>query len=358
MSSKKTTLRRIVASSALAGVVAVASPGCSSSAGGAAVDAGEQTTDAGSDAPMVIHRTEAGAVADSGGGSAADGSGVADATITAYDGTVGQACQSNADCQPVGGVGVNTCSSATFANALYPTAICVLRTCNAGTDGNLHFCDGPDNANSPGVCLNTANGGICLPKCVAGADGSAPVGCQGKDTCSLLATAVNASNQAVAIGFCFGGCTADGDCPAGNKCQKDQGLCLTTVTPPTKPIGTVCTSADNGSTTTPAACNCIINQAAMATQGFCSQSCIVGSAAAACPAGYLCDSQEPTQVTNPTTGAVIAGFATQNVGISGLCFPTAASCTADAGGGSGEAGACPANTRCVTTGTAGPDCQP
>jgi hypothetical protein len=360
MSSKKTTLRSIVVSCTLAGVVAIASPGCSSSTGGnPAIDGGDGTSDTGSDAPLVIHRNDAGNAADSAGMALADAADSAEGAASGFDGTVGKGCQSNADCQPIGGVGVNTCSSSTFANALYPAAVCVLRTCNPGTDGNLHFCDGPDNPASPGVCLNSANGGICLPKCLAAADGSAPTGCQGKDTCALAATAV-ISSQLVAIGFCLGGCTADTDCPAGNKCQKDQGICLTTVTPPTKALGAPCTTADNGSTTTPAACNCLINQAAMATQGFCTQTCIVGSAAAACPAGYLCDSQEPLQVTDPNTGATLTGFATQNAGISGLCLPTATSCTADAGAGasSGDAGACPANSRCVTTNTAGPDCQP
>jgi hypothetical protein len=46
--------------------------------------------------------------------------------------------------------------------------------CNPGTDNLPHFCDGPDDPSSPGYCLPNGTSGVCVPKCLAPADGSPP----------------------------------------------------------------------------------------------------------------------------------------------------------------------------------------
>ena len=273
-----------------------------------------------------------------------------EASTMMYDNTVGLPCHADSDSQPAGGPGVAVCSTSAFNGAVFPTPVCVILTCNPGTDGFAHFCDGPDQPGSPGFCLpvGTNGGGVCLPACAALADGSSPQGCTGKDYCVVAAFATNTmTNQSVGLGYCFGGCTADADCPSGNHCQTNVGICSLTVTPPTKTVGTACTSADNGSATTPATCNCLVNS--NTNSGYCSQFCVVGSATAACPTGYLCDSFLPTQLTDQT-GATAPGFTVQNPGLLGTC---AATCTTpDASTG------CPAGSTCTSFETAGTDCLP
>ena len=170
-----------------------------------------------------------------GGDSGDDGS----SSGGSYDGTTGKACASDTDCHPPGGPGVNKCTSGGIfgsagGNDLYPTAVCLdIQNCDPGTDGNLHFCDGPDAPTSPGVCLSTGSPGkgICLPQCSFKPDGSAVTGCQGKDSCFVAGFEAdpNNANAAIGIGYCFGGCTADADCATGQKCQTDSGLCLKTL---------------------------------------------------------------------------------------------------------------------------------
>ncbi|MGD0680173.1 MAG: hypothetical protein ABSC94_32725, partial [Polyangiaceae bacterium] len=229
-------------------------------------------------------------------------------------------------------------------------AVCVQSSCNPGTDGAVHFCDGPDEPSSPGVCVQTSPGvGLCLPECLIPSDGTAPSGCQGLDACVLYSIGTEAnSNTVIGLGYCFGGCTKDTDCPTGNVCQTNEGICVSTATAPTKALGAACTSADNGTSTTPANCNCLFDSTT--SVGICSQFCLVGSTAAACPAGYVCDSSEPTMVLDDADAA-IPGFAMQNTGLSGYCLPM---CTA-AGTGCPTT---PTGLTCINADTAGPDCQP
>jgi hypothetical protein len=295
--------------------------------------------DAGVDVATVLHRSDA-APAEAAAASEAG------TTKSGFDGTVGTACTSDLDCQPAGGPGMNTCSTTTFVDPIFPTPVCVLRSCDPGTDGLIHFCDGPDNPQSPGICLPTPSGGTCLPSCFFGADGAAPVGCKGKDTCTYYASGVSTTTgQPVAIGYCFGGCVTDADCPTGSACQTNAGICVASATPPTKPIGSTCTAADNGSNTTPPTCNCFLGPTS--TQGFCTQSCIVRSATATCPGGYVCDSLLPAQLTN-AADASVTGFTVQNTNLAGLCLPTCG----------GDAAACPGMSTCSTADTAGQDCTP
>jgi hypothetical protein len=244
-----------------------------------------------------------------------------------YDGTVGKACTTDADCASANGPNLARCSSSVFApQDYYPTPVCILPSCSpvSGT-GGLHFCDGPDDPSSPGICVtNGSTGGICVPKCTYDKNGGAPVGCQAHDACFAFVSATENG-----VGYCWAACTQDSDCHDGQKCQPDRGWCVQGVLPPTKAIGDACTSTD----TNAGVCNCLYGTN---KSGYCSSSCVVGGTT--CPQGYTCDSLEQR----------LAGYSTPNVGMGGYC---AIDCTADAG-------ACPASSVCTNVFASGPDCIP
>ena len=246
-----------------------------------------------------------------------------------YDGTTGKTCASDADCKTR--FGLSRCSSTVFApESYFATPVCIVPTCSPVSDTTPHYCDGPDSPTSPGICMpyGTSGGGICLPQCTYDKNGGPAKGCPGKDVCFGDTGATQGG-----VGYCWGGCTADADCPSGQKCQTDQGLCVEGVVPPTKPFGAACTSADNNNGT----CYCLYG--ANGT-GYCSSFCVVGGAST-CPAGSTCDGLEYRQY----------GYSTPNAGLGGFCT---VACTAGS-----EAGAtCPANTSCTNIFAAGPDCIP
>jgi hypothetical protein len=340
------------------GLVAAIASACSSSSGGS-------PSDAGSDAVVIIHKLDAAAT----GGDDGGGSGV-------VDGTTGLICQTNADCRPDGGTGVNVCSNSPnffTLGPVFPTPVCILPSCNPGNDGLVHYCDGPDASTSPGVCLPTGTSGVCLPQCTIAPDGSAPTGCKGKDVCNLVGTGFDmATNQPTAVGFCQGGCKADGDCPTGAHCQQNEGVCVTTIRNPTKTIGQACTATDGRNRV----CNCLLTNNSPSA-GYCTQFCTVGGVA--CPAGYVCDTGQPNMVPD-SSGAMVPGFAQENTGLAGTCSKVCslgadAGVAPDAGGppagdagdaavppavdaGGGGPGACPPNSTCDVTTPVGPDCLP
>jgi hypothetical protein len=243
-----------------------------------------------------------------------------------FDGVTGKACTSDADCKTANGPNVARCSNSVFApEDYYPTAVCVLPSCPTVSDAQgLHYCDGPDNSASPGVCVNDgATGTICLPKCTYDQVGGAPVGCQGHDTCFAY---TGAKEQG--IGYCWGGCTKDADCQDGQKCQVDQGLCEKGVTPPTKGFGVACTKSD----TNTGVCNCLYGTG---NSGYCSTFCVVGGPA--CPSGAVCDSLE----------ARAYGYTTPNTGMAGYCAQTCAL----------DGGSC-VSSSCTNVFASGPDCIP
>jgi len=265
-----------------------------------------------------------------------DSSSVVDALLNAdnnagqpYDGTTGKPCASDADCTTPGGPGLARCSSTVFApQAYYATPVCILPTCSPVSDTTVHYCDGPDAPSSPGICVPQSVGGICLPKCTFDKTGDAAVGCAGKDVCNAYTSA-----SAGGVGYCWAGCTQNGDCPTGQQCQTDQGLCMEGLVPPTKTFGAACTKADSDD----GACNCLYG--GTAETGYCSSFCIVGGPST-CPVGSVCDGLEYRQY----------GFTTSNPGMAGFC---SAVCAA------GDAGpACPANSTCSDAFAAGPDCVP
>ncbi|HEX3343692.1 MAG TPA: hypothetical protein VHS09_03925, partial [Polyangiaceae bacterium] len=212
--------------------------------------------------------------------------------------------------------------------AYYPTAVCILPSCSPVSDAAIHYCDGTDDPSSPGICVPQQTGGICLPKCTFDKNGGAAVGCTGKDVCAAYTT-----SPGNGVGYCWGGCTQDLDCPTGQHCQTDQGLCVEGVVPPTKLFGAACTQADTSS----GACNCLYGGTAQV--GYCSSFCVVGGAST-CPTGAVCDGLEYRQY----------GFTTSNPGMGGYC---AVACSTGDGGA-----ACPPSSSCTNVFAAGPDCVP
>jgi hypothetical protein len=349
-----TNWKGLFAASALGTGLTVAVGGCSSSSGG-----GLEPADASSEAthPVATHKDagpDTGATGDDGA-----------TTAPGFDGTTGRLCTANADCVGTGANAamLNQCSSAGYfinGNAIDPTPVCLsTAACDLGDGTTLMFCDSadPTDPTSPGICLSAGQGttglsGQCYPKCTVLSDGSAPLGCQGKDVCNVVITGVSTGGQPLALGVCFGGCTLDSDCPAGNVCQKDEGICLTTLKTATKQLGQTCSV--NDITGGRYGCNCLTNPTSML--GYCSQFCIVGaSSTAPCPSGYICDSGLANQVMN-ASGATITGFTEQNDGLAGVCFQACGG-SVDAGADSGQAGACGATSTCIS-GTAGSDCLP
>jgi hypothetical protein len=352
--------RGLLASGACVLTLAAVSDGCSSSSN-------STTGDGGGDAAAMDEAThppvrrdasfDTGVInpVDSGGG---DGSTV--------DGTTGQPCTTDAECSPTG-LGINKCSGNMFFTngPILPTPVCLPAVnCDPGTDNLIHYCDGPDTQTSPGICLPTRTGGLCLPQCTILSDGSPAAGCQGKDRCNVLGSGVLRSGAPFAVGFCFGGCSVDTDCPTGSQCQKDLGECYTTLVTRTKKLGDTCSAND---TTT---CDCFRNQTT--SVGYCASFCITGAMSPApCPAGYVCDSGLQAQLTNPRTDATVSGFMTQNAGLAGTCLQVCGA--TDAGSGpAGDAGSdasvdaaspppptmCPVTATCNAMDTAGPVCIP
>jgi hypothetical protein len=244
-----------------------------------------------------------------------------------YDGVVGKACTTNADCATQNGPNLARCSNTVFnGEDFFPTAVCVLPSCTPTTSKSaVHFCDGPDDPSSPGLCVTFGtNGSLCVPKCTYDKQGGAPKGCTGKDACNSYPI-----TAAAGVGYCFGGCTQDGDCQDGQKCQTDRGWCLPGVTPPTKSVGADCTASDS----TALVCNCLYGTS---NTGYCTQFCTIGGNQ--CTSGFTCDSLEIRA----------SGYTTPNTGMAGYCTKV---CT-------GDGGTCPGGASCTNVFAAGPDCIP
>jgi hypothetical protein len=346
----------VTVASALLGALVGTSNGCSSS------NNASGPGDASEDGPPVRHPD--GSDIDTGLGGGGDDGGDAVAT-TPYDGTTGNPCTMDSQCKGTGAgaPGINKCT--TDANIftlgeLFPTGVCIVPPqvpcdpCGGKTpcDNFIHGCDGPDGPSAPGVCLPRSNpakvgDGICLPACAFKGDGSMPAGCQGKDACNAIAFDPT-QTPPVGIGYCFGGCTADTDCVTGEKCDTTTGLCVKTVTPPTKNLGDGCNMME--ANMMPPPCNCVYGT--LSGLGFCTLFCTVGGSQ--CPSGWVCDAQEPTTLIGPNDASV-PGFMTQNTGLAGFCVPQ---CGVDGGTIATDSGTCPTNTTCQTGSATGPVCVP
>ncbi|MGA3122373.1 MAG: hypothetical protein ABSF69_16540 [Polyangiaceae bacterium] len=352
--------RQTITYAILAGLAPFMAGGCGSSSS----KQESPGTDAGSDAlAFTVHPD--GSTSSASSSSAASSS---NSSKMAYDGTTGALCQSDLDCQPANGPGLNTCSNSlsVLAVVVYPTPVCIGK-CTFVDDQMIHFCDGETTSTTtpPGVCIplgavtpGSTVAGACLPWCSFTAGGGSPLNsngaapaCQTNDTCAPFvffpADTVDTDAGAEAlpplgIGYCFGGCTEDSQCPAGNSCQTNEGFCVATVSP-TLATGAACT---NPPANAPEQCDCSFNE--QGTAGVCTQFCITGSTTATCPAGYVCDATEPTALAIDLDGGMGPGFTTQNPGLVGSCF---AACSADSG-------TCPPNSTCTTGDAVGSDCQP
>jgi hypothetical protein len=257
-----------------------------------------------------------------------------------FDGTTGRPCSTDADCAVPNGPHINRCSNGfTFSVGsvsvqLFTTPVCipplssVVGNCDPAPPSDpqgqlIHFCDGPDTATSPGICVPASNpptsgAGQCLPQCSFGTDGSAPAGCIGKNACVPVGILPGAST-AVGIGYCQGFCATDSDCAAlgaGYGCQADIGLCTKTKVARTKQLGAACTVSDTMS----GACVCFANPST--SNGYCIAQCLVGSA---CPGGYVCDDLLPNQI--PTASGTVITITKENTGLAGTCVaPCSSSC--------------------------------
>ena len=190
---------------------------------------------------------------------------------------IGNPCTTTADCR----VSDYVCTAGAFGgDSLYPTSICVGTGCDPGDGTTFARCD-----DYRGLCLGTSSGSMCLPACFFGDDGAAPMGCLGKNKCHIYGWS-RAPDGLSGIGYCFGGCVADADCPAGNVCQSETALCVKTRAAYPKAPGTACTSADAKA---PAQCNCLYET--KTGSGYCANSCHFGETT--CGAGFTCDSGLP-----------------------------------------------------------------
>jgi hypothetical protein len=211
----------------------------------------------------------------------------------------------------------------------------------------MHFCDGPDAAASPGLCLpNTvptlSGQGLCLPKCTFAVDGSAPGDCPSNEACVGEFFTLNPGDSGVVgYGVCEGICRTTADCAplgAGYTCQTDVGLCTQAPIQRTSALGDACAGAST------AACSC---SAGASGSGYCAKTCVVG--ASDCPGGWVCDADEPA-IVDFGIGQVFP-IAQPTPGLLGTCFQRCNSM----GAGSSQ---CPSNSACSNASAAGPDCLP
>jgi len=371
-----------LAASALAAVIA---QGCSSSTSSSS-DGGPGTVTH-IDAMSVVVVPEDGGAGEAGSSLCAGPS----------DGTTGKPCTTDSDCVTASGPGINKCSIdypqiiTNVTVQLLPSPTCMLPLPTSGTGiGNcdpappsdpsgmlIHYCDGPDDPTSPGVCVPGTNppascAGTCLQQCTFPLDGSAQTGCIGKDTCFLFAFNVDTTTDAVTgVGYCQGSCQADGDCSglgAGYVCQTDIGLCTKKLVTRTKQPGAACSAVPNtvaGNDSATGACNCLTDTTT--NTGYCAVACIVGGDP--CPTGSICDNELPNAVQLPD-GSVVT-VTKENPGTPGSCMPvcsltasadSGAGGTVDSGLSSADSGGgspgCPAASTCQDVTPVGPDCVP
>jgi hypothetical protein len=292
-------------------------------------------------------------------GSSSTGSSSGAVGASAFDGTTGKVCKTDADCRPMNGPGINQCSvnmaltKGTVVAQEYPTPVCLKPgNCDPAPPGDpqgamAHYCDGPDEVTSPGRCVPltkspSAGQGACVPQCAFALDGSSPTGCAGNDTCVPFDVSTDASGTVLGgRGFCQGTCEKDTDCAAlggSYVCQTDIGYCTAAKVVRTKAIGASCSTADD----TSGACNCELAAETSTGTAYCTSACIVGGAVP-CANGWICDDFQSSMLPGGIT------LNSENVHTSGICMPP---CALDG------ANTCPPNSACVSVTPVGPECQP
>lgn len=246
-----------------------------------------------------------GGIPDVSGGSevSTDGTVAADASPALVP--VGTACTTSSTCDPTG-AGVGVCSNQLATpDTINPSPSCVAMACNGGADDVGKPCG----LGGGGLCIAGGAEGQCMDGCTFGSTGSAS-GCLGKTACRPYAWA-RVGGAAQGSGYCVGGCGADADCSAGQRCQTESGYCVATLTTYGKTLGASCTSSSE--------CPCRIN--AGSGLGYCVKACKTGDSVASCPSGFTCD---PGLPATDTGGALFTGVPS---GLTGTCWKN---CTSDA----------------------------
>jgi hypothetical protein len=226
-------------------------------------------------------------------------------------GSTGLACNADSECDPrAAGDAAPFCSTSLAGGSLYPAPVCLGMPCDPGDGSTIRECD-----RGTGVCLDSEEGGICLPNCGFDDSGAAPVGCVEGNGCNVYGWGAREDGTVIGVGYCFGGCRSDADCKrTGERCQVEDGLCRKTVVAYPKKIGDACTQT---ATSNPG-CNCL---AARTGQGYCSSVCRFGSDS--CPMGFSCDTGLPK---NKLLADDIV-FAKAPAGMMAFCLKN---CTSDA----------------------------
>ena len=235
--------------------------------------------------------------------------------------TVGERCTDEVTCDPRR-TGANFCSndgSFTYGT-LYPQPLCLGRVCDPGPDLSTGApCD-----DGLGVCVATGTlSGVCLPRCTFDGSGAPAAGCPDLDPCAPYAWSVDDGGAVKGVGYCTAGCLKDADCTHGDRCQADQGYCVTHSFPRTFAIGDPCFAASNPPEVE---CNCLF--APSGGDGYCTQFCLVDDTRTTCPSGFVCTAGLPS----PT-------FAKEPKGAAGNCLKTCAT----------DADCAPINAKCVLT---------
>jgi hypothetical protein len=242
--------------------------------------------------------------------------------------TVGQLCNTDADCEVAGSVGDNVCSVGFFSiGDLFTDPVCVSQ-CVRGPGQTFTdiLCDGDANG-APGVCTasNPGEAGVCFPSCEFSST-TIDTPCAGGNKCTAAYFGTAQSGEVFSLGMCLGACSSDADCAGatpGSKCQKEIGLCANAnqYVTYTKQVGQACNEmlAPNE-----CSCNTVGGGGPNAARGFCSHACVTGAAGdALCGskvAGWKCSAGLPTQF-----GGGGAAFTAQPAGILGGCAKPCAS---------------------------------
>lgn len=243
------------------------------------------------------------------------------------NGTTGLKCATDEECDR-GAAIQSICTIDAFSgSSLNPTPVCIATECDTGDGTIILRCD-----LNRGVCLSTGSGGICFPACEFKDSGDAPTGCEGLNKCNLSGWGKSDSGATYGVGYCFGGCKGDADCPTGNQCQVEDGLCVKALVTYGKPPGTACTDADAKA---PAQCNCVYSTAEKA--GYCATACWFGETT--CAPGFTCDPRLPKtairegDVVFTAVPKGLAGYCLKDCATDADCAGLAASCDESAGTG-------------------------
>lgn len=306
---------------AVAGVIAAgAMVGCSSSddaAPGPSDDAGTtsdaKTTDAKADRNVVDN----------------------DAAPPPEEENVGTPCTADSDCEVADSAGDNLCSKG-FLSAggaaydIFPTPVCV-SGCGPinKEDINTYFCDG-----NAGVCFDFGVE-VCVGGCQFTAD-AITTDCQGANNkCQPYLFGNDPTTKApMILGACIGACTQDSDCKGtpGQKCQKEQGVCLdaTLWSDYTGSVqGTACTKNADAAADT-CLCATLGGSGANKDKGYCYSQCVTG-ATGQCGPNWTCSSHIPTTL-ELDDGGIEPWMTKVPTGVIGSCsFPctTVADCNGD-----------------------------